>query len=102
MGRTTGYTDGERITRASKRRADPYLRLLSRTVDRAIRDCGSSDDTRRREAARWIFSSHEREQEWSLRWVLARIDRRCDARGPSVQQVRRLARMAFKAAENDG
>lgn len=99
MGRITGYTDGGRTTRASKRRADPYLRLLSRTVDRAIRDCGSSDDARRREAADWIFRKHSADEHWSLRWCLARLSALSEGRGPGVRTVRRLARAKL---ENSG
>jgi hypothetical protein len=90
---TTGYASGNSLRpRLSKKAADGRLRLMARVIDRAVRDCASSDETRRKEAAEWIFREHSAEEEWSLRWCLERLSALSGGRGPGVRTVRRRAR----------
>ena len=73
--------------------ADSYFKVLSRMVKRAIRDCGSAKEKRRREAAAWIFSNST--EDWSLRWVL----RAMQARGGTTRRIEDVRRDAKKEWE---
>ena len=75
-------------SREDRHIADSYFKVLSRMVERAVKDCGSAKESRRKEAAAWIFSDST--EDWSLRWVL----RAMQARGGTTRRIESVRRDA--------